>query len=79
MIYSKIGKGEPYTFNPAPRPPAAKFASQDDAHVRIDAQIKFLYYPLNDDRDKCSIFVGNLGPVGKTNSFRASKLNKNGI
>ena len=28
-------------------PPAAKSASQGDAHVRSDAQIKFLYYPLS--------------------------------
>ena len=28
-----------------PNPPATKFASQSDAHVRTDAQIKFLYYP----------------------------------
>ena len=28
---------------------AAKFASQSDAHVRTDAQIKFLYYPLTRD------------------------------
>ena len=27
-------------------PPAAKFASQGDAHLRTDAQINFLYYPL---------------------------------
>ena len=26
--------------------PAAKFASQRDAHVRTNTQIKFLYYPL---------------------------------
>ena len=25
---------------------AVKFASQGDAHVRRDTQIKFLYYPL---------------------------------
>ena len=31
---------------PPPNPPAAKFASQDDAHVRTNAQIKFLYHPL---------------------------------
>ena len=29
---------------PVLNPPAAKFASQGDVHVRIDAQIKFLYY-----------------------------------
>ena len=27
-------------------PPAADFASQGDTHVRTDAQMKFLYYPL---------------------------------
>ena len=26
-------------------PSAAKFASQGNAHVRTDTQIKFLYYP----------------------------------
>ena len=31
---------------PPPNPPAAKFASQGDVHVRTDAQIKFLYYQL---------------------------------
>ena len=25
---------------------AVNFASQDDAHVRTDTQIKFMYYPL---------------------------------
>ena len=30
---------------PLLNPPAAKFASQGDVHVRIDAKIKFLYYP----------------------------------
>ena len=43
MIYSKIGG---LTAPLPPNPPAAMFASQGDAHVRIDAQIKFLYYPL---------------------------------
>ena len=32
--------------SPPKKTPAAKFASQGDAHVRTDAQIKFLYYPL---------------------------------
>ena len=27
----------------SPNPPAAKFVSQGDAHVRTDAQIKFLH------------------------------------
>ena len=29
-----------------PKPPAANFVSQGDAHMRTEAQIKFLYYPL---------------------------------
>ena len=29
---------------------AVTFASQGDAHVRTDAQIKFLYYPLTYSR-----------------------------
>ena len=29
-----------------PNPRTPKFASQGDAHVRTDTQIKFLYYPL---------------------------------
>ena len=49
MIYSKI-RGEGLTAPPSPlpqrKPPAAKFASQSDAHVKTDAEIKFLYYPL---------------------------------
>ena len=31
---------------PTPKPPAANFVSQGDAHMRTEAQIKFLYYPL---------------------------------
>ena len=31
---------------PSPLPAAAKFASQGDAHMRTNTQIKFLYYPL---------------------------------
>ena len=31
---------------PPSTPPAAKFASQGDAHVRTDAQIKFLYVAI---------------------------------
>ena len=51
MIYSKI-RGEELTApippSPSPqrKPPAAKVASQTDAHVKTDAEIKFLYYPL---------------------------------
>ena len=48
MIYSKIrreGLAAPIPL-PQTKPPAAKFASQSDAHVKTDAEIKFLYYPL---------------------------------
>ena len=55
-MYSKIGgigvvRGELITRSyrappPLPKPPAATFASQGDDHLRTDAQIKFLYYPL---------------------------------
>ena len=31
---------------PPQKTPGAKFASQRDAHVRTDAQMEFLYYPL---------------------------------
>ena len=41
MIYSKIGG-----WDCKPPPPTAKSASQGDAHMRTDPQIKFLYYPL---------------------------------
>ena len=43
VIYSKIGGGG---LPPFPNPPATNFASQGDTHMRNDAQIKFLYYPL---------------------------------
>ena len=49
MIYSKIrreGLTAPIPPFPKENPPAAKFASQSDAHVKTDAEIKFLYYPL---------------------------------
>ena len=50
MIYSKIGWGG-LTVPPAPLKkktlPTAKFPSQGDAHMRTDAQIKFLYFPLS--------------------------------
>ena len=48
MIYSKIrreGLAAPIPL-PQTKPPAAKFASQSDPHVKTDAEIKFLYYPL---------------------------------
>ena len=44
-----MGGGELKATAPPPplsNPPAAKFASQRDAHMRTDGQIKFLYYPL---------------------------------
>ena len=47
VIYSKIGGAYTAPFLlPIQIPPAAKFASQGDAHVRSDTQMKFLYYPL---------------------------------
>ena len=49
VIYSKIRGGITVPMPPplpAPKPPAVKFTSQSDAHMRTDAQIKFLYYPL---------------------------------
>ena len=49
MIYRKSGGGRAYSVSPLPPPsnsPAAKFASQGDAHVRTDAQIKFLYVAI---------------------------------
>ena len=49
VIYSEIG-GEGSLKRgltaPTSNPPAAKVASQGDAHVRTDTQIKFLYYAL---------------------------------
>ena len=49
MIYSRIGGrltvGGLQRPLP-PNPPAAKFTLQGDAHVRTDAQIKVLCYPL---------------------------------
>ena len=49
VIYSEIGGGGSLKRGltaPTSNPPAAKVASQGDAHVRTDTQIKFLYYPL---------------------------------
>ena len=49
---------------PSPaNPSAANFASQGNAHVRTDAQIKFLYYPLRVNiyiRKPCLMLVLNL-------------------
>ena len=50
VICSKIGGSLQWGLTaPLSNPPAAKFASQDNVHVRTDAQIKFLYYPLDKD------------------------------
>ena len=50
MIYNKIRGGLQLGVTAPPPPPPkknpAKFASQGDAYMRTDAQIKFLYYPL---------------------------------
>ena len=48
MIYSIRGGGglQHGLTAPPPNPPAAKFASQGDAPMRTDTQIKLLYYPL---------------------------------
>ena len=55
VIYGNIGEGIQWGLTvPSPPPPdlpttatfASLFASQGDAFVRTDAQIKFLYYPL---------------------------------
>ena len=48
VIYSQISADSSGLEHPPPPPPnslAAKFTSQGDAHMRTDAQIKFLYYP----------------------------------
>ena len=58
MIYSKKGGLTVRAYSAPPPPPhpptpknqkkpAANFASQGDTHVRTDAQIKFLRYPLS--------------------------------
>ena len=46
MIYSKIGRWDCKPPPPPHPPPNAKSASQGDAHMRTDPQIKLLYYPL---------------------------------
>ena len=46
VIYSKWGRGYRDLPLPPPNPPAAKFASEGDACVGADTQIKFLYYTL---------------------------------
>ena len=52
MVCSKIegltaGSYFPLQTPPPPPPPAAKFASQGDAPLRTDTQIKFQYFPLS--------------------------------
>ena len=44
MIYSERGGGGLTAHSL--QSPAAKFQSQGDAHMKTNAQIKFLYYPL---------------------------------
>ena len=51
-VYSKIGGGSLQPPSPPQNPPAAKLASQGDAYVRNNSQIKFLYYPLDMDKLK---------------------------
>ena len=46
LIYCKIALPPPQKKKKQKKNPAAKFASQDDTHMRTDTQIKFLYYPL---------------------------------
>ena len=47
MIYSETwGELTAGSYSTPINPPAAKFASEGDAHVRTDAKIKFLYYRL---------------------------------
>ena len=53
------GLQHPLPPSPA-NPSAAKFASQGDVHVRTDAQIKFMYYPLRVNiciRKQCLMLV----------------------
>ena len=45
-IKQNRGAYSTHTHTHPSNPPAAKFASPGDAHMRTDAQIKFLYYPL---------------------------------
>ena len=63
VIYGKI-RGAYSAHSPfSPNPSTAKFASQGNVHVRTDAQIKFLYYPLRVNiyiRKRCRILVLNL-------------------
>ena len=49
MVCSKIEglTAGSYRALQTPPPPAAKFASQGDAPLRTDTQIKFQYFPLS--------------------------------
>ena len=44
-IENRAGGGG-WDYSTLSKPPAARFASQDDAHVKTDTQIKFLHYSL---------------------------------
>ena len=60
--YSKIRGGGPTApISPSPYPqtktPAAKLASQSDAHMKTEVEIKFLYYPLHIYRYALSCFT----------------------
>ena len=48
-IYQNSGA---YTRLPPLKPPAAKFASQGDAHVRTEAKFKFRYYPPSKSQEQ---------------------------
>ena len=61
VIYGKIRGAYSAPF--PPNPSAANFASQGNVHMRTDAQIKFLYYPLRVNiyiRKRCRMLVLNL-------------------
>ena len=53
MSYQQI---QAYNAPLPPHPPAVKFTSQDNVHVRTNAQIKFLYYPLLCPVKQCLIW-----------------------
>ena len=55
-------------YRPPPNSPATKLASKGDTHVRTDAQIKFLYYPL-------AVVGGNNDVLGGKNW----KINQQGL
>ena len=77
MIYGKI-MGAYSTPSPsAANPSVKKFASQANFHVRSDAQIKFLYYPLCVNiyiRKRCLMLVSLLNK--RLNEIKKYKLRK---